>query len=213
MVEPVLFDYWRSTASYRVRIALGLKGLSYKAQVVDLLAGAQKASAYRQRNPQSLLPSLQIDDQLLTQSLSIIEYLEETRPEPALLPADALGRARVRALSHAVAMDIHPVCNLRVVNHVVGLAGGGEAGKRAWMQHFIGEGLDALEAMLTRSPASRFSYGDSPTMADLCLVPQLYNARRWELAVDRWPRLTQIDTECAELEAFRNAHPDAVGPK
>ena len=213
MVEPVLFDYWRSTASYRVRIALGLKGLSYKAQVVDLLAGAQKASAYRQRNPQSLLPSLQIDDQLLTQSLSIIEYLEETRPEPALLPADALGRARVRALSHAVAMDIHPVCNLRVVNHVVGLAGGGEAGKRAWMQHFIGEGLDALEAMLTQSPASRFSYGDSPTMADLCLVPQLYNARRWELAVDRWPRLTRIDTECAELEAFRNAHPDVVGPQ
>lgn len=213
MVEPVLFDYWRSTASYRVRIALGLKGLFYKAQVVDLLAGAQKASAYRQRNPQSLLPSLQIDDQLLTQSLSIVEYLEETRPEPALLPADALGRARVRALSYAVAMDIHPVCNLRVVNHVVGLTGGGEAGKRAWMQHFIGEGLDALEAMLTQSPASRFSYGDSPTMADLCLVPQLYNARRWELAVDRWPRLTRIDTECAELEAFRNAHPDVVGPQ
>jgi maleylacetoacetate isomerase len=144
----------------------------------------------------------------MAQSLAVIEYLHETHSDSTLLPADPAARAQVRRVAHAIAMDIHPVCNLSVVNRVVELAGGGDARRQAWMQEFIGRGLDAVEAILAEEQRGSFCFGGVPTLADLCLVPQLYNARRWECETARWPRLLAIDKHCGELEAFRSAHPD-----
>lgn len=208
---PTLYDYWRSSASYRVRIALGMAGVEHVSVPVDLLARQHKSDAHLARNPQGLVPVLDIDGHMLTQSLAIIEYLDDTRAPGLFLPADPLGKARVRALSHAIAMEIHPVCNLGVVNHVAELAGGGDAVKKAWMQKFIRQGLVAYEAMLADA-SGEFSYGDRPTMADLCLVPQVYNARRWEAETADLARITAIAARCEGLEAFVNAHPDRVKP-
>ncbi|XEN32212.1 maleylacetoacetate isomerase [Ensifer sp. WSM1721] len=206
--ETVLYDYWRSSASYRVRVALNLIGEDYRSVPVDLLAKAHRTPEHLERNPQGLVPVLDIDGERLTQSLAIIEYLAETRAGSSFLPADALGRQRVRALSYAVAMEIHPVCNLGVVAHVMAAAEDGEAARRAWMQKFIGEGLAALERMLDHPSTGAFCHGDSPTMADICLVPQVYNARRWELDLSPCPRIVAIDQRCAEIDAFARAHPD-----
>ncbi len=208
MSETVLYDYWRSSASYRVRIALNSLGESYRSVPVDLLAKAHKAPDHLVRNPQGLVPVLEIDGERFTQSLAIIEYLAETRATSGFLPEDAIGRQRVRSLSYAIAMDIHPVCNLSVVSHVMANAEDSEAARRNWMRKFIGEGLAAFERLLDHSATGRFCHGDMPTMADFCLVPQVYNARRWDVDLSACPRLVAIDQNCAEIEAFARAHPD-----
>ncbi len=210
---PLLYDYWRSSASYRVRIALALKGMAFERCSVDLLKNEQKAVTHLARNPQGLVPALAIDGLLLTQSLAIIDYLDETRPEPPLLPQDAAGRARVRALAHAIAMEIHPICNPSVVARVLELAGGEQEMRQAWMQEHIARGLDAVERLLQRPETGAFCHGDAPGLADCCLVPQLYNARRWGLEVETWPRITEIDANCADLPAFQSAHPDRFNPE
>lgn len=209
-MSAVLYDYWRSSASYRVRIALNMLGEAYDSMPVDLLAGDQKSAEHTARNPQGLVPALMIDGRLFTQSLAIIEYLDETR-QAGFLPAAPVGRARVRALAYAVAMEIHPICNTGVANHVVELTGGGEAARKAWMQRFIGQGLAALEAMLDDGQAGAFCHGDTPGMADFCLVPQLYNARRWEVDVSGFSNILRIGENCAGLEAFAAAAPERVG--
>ncbi|MBX4924214.1 maleylacetoacetate isomerase [Rhizobium bangladeshense] len=210
MREVVLYDYWRSSASYRVRIALNLLDIDYRTIPINLLDGAHKAADYLRLNPQGLMPTLVIDGKTLTQSLAIIEYLAELRPEYGLLPSDGLDRQHVRALSYAIAMDIHPICNLHVVSHLKTLTDKAEA-REEWMKHFIGDGLRKLEIMLGES-YSAFSFGDKPTMADLCLVPQVYNARRWGVDMTTFSRIADIDARCAELPAFQAAHPDRVKP-
>jgi maleylacetoacetate isomerase len=210
--DLVLYDYWRSSASYRVRIALNLKGLSYASHSVHLVqeGGQQHAPAYLSLNPQQLVPSLVDGDLVLTQSLAILEYLEEKWPAPPLLPADREGRARVRALALAVACDVHPLGNLRVLQYLQGELGVDDERKKAWARHWIATGFTALEAMLAGDPATgRFCHGDTPGMADACLVPQIYNARRWHLPMDAYPTLYRIDQACSALEAFRRAAPEA----
>jgi maleylacetoacetate isomerase len=210
---PVLYDYWRSSASYRVRIALNYKGIDYRLASVNLLTGENRTGAHKSRNPQGLLPVLQQGGTQMTQSLAIIEYLDEEHPEPPLLPRESLGRQRVRALSYAIAMEIHPVCNLSVAAEVARLTGGGDEVKKSWMQHHIRNGLDGYEGMLNLFRTSgRFSFGDTPSMADCCLIPQLYNAERWGLDLGRWPQISRIRSACDEIEAFALAHPDLIGP-
>ena len=213
MTDTVLFDYWRSSASYRVRIALNMLGIAHSSVSVDLLSGVHKQPEHLARNPQGLVPVLQIDGHMLTQSLAIIEYLSETRPGTTLLPADPLGRHRVRTLSYAIAMDIHPVCNLGVVFHVMQQSTEPEAARSAWMRKFIGEGLQAFERLLDNPATGDFCHGDEPGMADLCLVPQIYNARRWAADLAACPKTVAIADRCAGLPAFAAAHPDQVAPK
>jgi maleylacetoacetate isomerase len=210
--DIVLFDYWRSSASYRVRIALGSLGLSYRRVSVDLLAGEQRSPEHRARNPQGLVPALTIDGRTLTQSLSIIEYLAETRPEARFLPTDALGRQRVRTLSYAIAMEIHAVCNTGVINHVMDLTGGGDAVRSDWMKTFIGQGLAAVETLLDNSATGTFCHGDTPTMADFCLMPQVYNAERWGVDMSALATVRRVAETCMALPAFQGAHPQAVKP-
>lgn len=211
-----LYDYWRSSASYRVRIALGLKGLPYRSIAVDLLAEAHHSPEHRARNPQGLVPALAIDGLMLTQSLAIIDYLDETRPAPPLLPVAAPERARARAIAQAIAMEIHPVCNLSVVNAVAEIAGGDAdaqlASKTAWMHRFIRRGLEAVEQMLADLPVRRFSFGDAPGLVECCLVPQLYNARRWQVPLHGLECIARLDSACQPLEAFERARPEAVKP-
>lgn len=211
MTRPVLFDYWRSSASYRVRIALNLKRIDYERVPIDLLSGAHKSDDYRARNPQGFVPFLEIDGKGLGQSLAIIDYLDATRPEPPLVPADPADRAHVLALSLAVACDIHPVNNLRVITYLKNELGQPQEARDAWYRHWIAEGLGPLEALAAPS-AGRFLFGDSPTLADICLVPQLFNARRFEVPLDAFPTLVRADAEAAGLEAFAAAHPDRVAP-
>ncbi|MEM9230578.1 MAG: maleylacetoacetate isomerase [Pseudomonadota bacterium] len=208
---PVLYDYWRSSASYRVRIALNLLGLRYEARPVNLLTGAHRAADYLKINPQGILPSLEIDGHRLTQSLAIIEYLHATRNGSTLLPADPIGQHSTRQLSYAIAMEIHPVCNLGVAAHVVGLTEGGAAEKKAWMQHFIAPGLAAFEALMAQGDATDFCLGDTPTMADCCLIPQLYNADRWGVDYASHARISRIAASAQDHPAFAAAHPDEVG--
>ncbi len=198
-----LYDYWRSSASYRVRIALGLAGESWETVIVNLLEAEQLSDAHLSRNPQGLVPVLEIDGNRFTQSLAQIEYIDETRGLGLLL-ADPVDRAEVRALSYAVAMDIHPVCNLRVVKWAVEHSGN-QISKEGWMQHFIGEGLAAYEDMVQGGP---FSYGDRITLADVCLMPQLYNAQRWGVNLADLPKITRIKDSLDQIPAFQNAHPD-----
>ncbi|MBX4993169.1 maleylacetoacetate isomerase [Rhizobium binae] len=208
MSEVVLYDYWRSSASYRVRIALNLLEIDYRTVPVNLLEAAHRRPDYLTLNPQGLVPTLVIDGQILTQSLAIIEYLAELRPECGLLPSDIADRRKVRALAYAVAMDIHPICNLHVVAHLIEVTERPYA-REEWMKHFIADGLGKLEAMIGEAGGT-FSFGDTPTMADLCLVPQVYNARRWGVDITDFKRIIAIDARCAELPAFRAAHPDRV---
>jgi maleylacetoacetate isomerase len=213
MTDTVLFDYWRSSASYRVRIALNMLSIPHDAVPVDLLSGEHRQPEHLARNPQGLVPALWIDGHMLTQSLAIIEYLAETRPDTSLLPADPLGRHRVRALSYAIAMDIHPTCNLGVVFHVMQQSSDPDAARSAWMRKFIGEGLAAFERLLGHPATGDFCHGDTQSMADLCLVPQIYNARRWNVDLTACPRTVSIADRCAALPAFAAAHPDQVAPK
>ncbi|WP_341878470.1 maleylacetoacetate isomerase (plasmid) [Aminobacter sp. P9b] len=211
MSESVLFDYWRSSASYRVRIALNMLGEQFRSVSVDLLAKGQKSSAHLARNPQGLVPVLEIDGHAFTQSLAIIEYLDETR-RAGFLPSDPVGRQRVRQLSYAIAMEIHAVCNTGVVAELMRLAPDGEAARDAWMQKFIGDGMAAFEKLLDHPSTGQFSHGDTPTMADFCLVPQVYNARRWNIDLSAMPRVLDIASRCEQLDAFAKAHPDRVKP-
>lgn len=206
MSDVVLFDYWRSSASYRVRIALNMLGEEYRAVSVDLLAKSQKSSEHLARNPQGLVPVLEIDGHAFTQSLAIIEYLDETR-HAGFLPADAIGRQRVRQLSYAIAMEIHAVCNTGVIAELMTLVPDGEAARDAWMRKFIGDGLTAFEKLLGNPATGAFCHGDSPTMADFCLVPQVYNARRWNVDISGLARLLDIAARCEAIEAFELARP------
>ena len=211
MSKPILYDYWRSSAAYRIRIALNLKLIDYVAQPVDLLKGEHKGDLNLARNPQGLVPTLEIDGLVLTQSLPIIEYLDETRPDVPLLPADIRDRHRVRAIAAAIAMEIHPVCNMSVARYGTELAGGDDL--RPWMSHFITKGLAAVEIMVAQGATGGFCHLDAPTLADCCLMPQLYNARRWGVDLEPYPTLRAVEAHCAELNAFQRAHPDAVAPK
>lgn len=208
----VLYGYWRSSAAYRVRIALQLKQLEYADHPVHLVhdGGQQHAPDYAAMNPQQLVPCLRDGARTVTQSLAIMEYLDEAHPQPPLLPADARGRARVRALAQLVACDIHPLGNLRVLQYLERELGADEAQRGAWSRHWIAIGFAALEAMLADSAATgRYCHGDMPGLADACLVPQVYNARRWKLPLDDYPTIRRIDAACGELEAFRAAAPEA----
>jgi len=208
-----LATYFRSSAAYRVRIALALKGVSCKPEFVHLLrdGGEQHGAAYRARNPAELVPLLETDGgDLLTQSLAIIEYLDETVPEPALLPGDALHRARIRAFALAIACDIHPLNNLRVLQRLTRAHGQTQEAIDGWYRHWIMLGLPPLEAMLAQSGHNGpFCFGTAPTLADICLVPQLANARRYDCALDAFPRLLQADAACRALPAFAAAAPEA----
>ncbi|RZJ43204.1 MAG: maleylacetoacetate isomerase [Brevundimonas sp.] len=203
----VLHGYFRSTASWRVRIVLNLKGLVAEQVFHHLRKGEQRAPAYLALNPQGLLPTLVTDDgAALTQSLAICEYLDELHPEPALLPADPLARARVRAVAQAIACDIHPVQNLKVLQNLrdLGLA---EEAVQSWAATVIDEGLDAVDRLLAGSPGP-FAFGPTPTLADILIVPQLGNARRFNVDL-RWPRLLEIEAACLALDAFKSAAPGA----
>ena len=204
-----LHDYFRSSAAYRVRIALSLKGLTAERAFVHLRRGAQHADDYRALNPQGLVPALETDDGVvITQSLAIIEYLDETHPAPPLLPADALGRARVRSIALAIACDIHPLNNLRVLQYLTGTLGVPDAKKDGWYRYWCDTGLEALERRLAADAATGvFCHGDAPTLADACLVPQLANARRMAVDVAAFPTLLRIDAACQALPAFAAAAP------
>jgi maleylacetoacetate isomerase len=210
MNKPILFDYFRSSASYRVRIALNLKGIEFETVPVDLMHGKQKEAEYRSRNPQGFVPMLDLDGHRITQSLAIIQYVEETRPEPPLLPADPADAAHVRALALIIACDVHPLNNLRVLKYLGGALGQDEEARNAWYRHWVAEGLAALEAQAAPR-AGRFLFGDAPTLADICLVPQLFNARRFEVPLEAYPTLLRADVESNRIEAFAAAHPDRLG--
>ena len=204
-----LYDYFRSSAAYRVRIALNFKGVAPERAFVHLRRNAQREDDYLALNPQGLVPALVTDDgTVLAQSLAIIEYLEETHPSPPLLPGDAAARARVRALALAIACDIHPLDNLRVLRYLLHTVGVTEEQKDAWYKYWIDVGFEALEANLARDPATgRFCHGDAPTLADVVLVPQMANARRFGVEVAPFPTLVRIEAACLALPAFSRAAP------
>jgi len=207
MSRPILHDYYRSSAAYRVRIALNLKGVDYESRPVNLAEGAQKSTDYRALNPQGFVPMLEIDGLRLTQSLSIIMYLASRDPDPPLLPADPGEAAHVRAMALSIACDIHPLNNLRVLKYLKGELGHSQEAAHRWYAHWISEGLPALEAMAAPA-AGAFLFGDQPTIADICLVPQLFNARRFNVPLDDYPTLLRADENANKLEAFAAAHPD-----
>ncbi len=204
-----LYTYFRSSASFRVRIALNLKGLPWESTVVWLPSGEQRGDPFRAANPQGLVPLLVDGETRIAQSLAIIEYLDETKPGRKLLPADATGRARVRSLSMLVAAEIHPLNNLRVLDHLRDTLGLDVDAIGRWYRHWCDEGLAALERELADPRTGRFCHGDEPTMADACLVPQIFNARRYQTQVERYERTMRIFDECMTLDAFRDAQPSA----
>jgi maleylacetoacetate isomerase len=204
-----LYTFFRGSSPFRVRIALNLKGLPYETASVHLAKGEQRQSAYAAVNPQGLVPALVLDDgHVLTQSLAIIEYLDETFPRPALLPADSLERARVRALSLIVACEIHPLNNARTLSYLRKGMNQTEDQANAWYRHWVADGLAKLESTLTHFPGTgRFCHGDAPTMADCCLVPQVFNAKRFQCDTAPFPTVMRIFDECMQLEAFDRAQP------
>jgi len=207
----ILYTFFRRSAAYRVRIALNLKGLAYEAVPVHLSRGGgeQLAPAYRKLNPQSLVPVLQDGERVLAQSLAIMEYLEEVYPLQPLLPKNPAARARVRSLALAIACEIHPLNNLRVLNYLSGPLGLGDDARRTWYHHWIALGLGALEARLAGDrETGSFCHGDAPGLADCCLVPQLANARRFKCDVSPYPTLLGIEKNCQALDAFQRAAPD-----
>jgi maleylacetoacetate isomerase len=207
MSRPVLYDYYRSSACYRVRIALNLKGVDYEKSPVNLLESEQRSNEYRAVNPQGLVPMLEIDGHRLTQSLAIINYLDIRFPVPPLIPAAAAERAHVVAMALAVACDIHPLNNLRVLKYLKTDLGHSQEEVDRWYAHWIREGLPALEA-LAAPKAGQFLFGDAPTGADVCLIPQLYNARRFNVPIDDCPTLLRAEENANKMEAFAAAHPD-----
>jgi maleylacetoacetate isomerase len=203
-----LYDYYRSSASYRVRIALNLKGVSYERVPINLIDAEQKGEAYRARNPQGFVPMLEADGTRLTQSLAIIGWLDATYPEPRLVPEDVGDRAHVFALALTIAADIHPLNNLRVLKELARL-GVAEAARDDWYRHWVAEGFAALEA-LAGPRAGDFLFGDAVTVADVCLVPQMFNARRFDVPLDPYPTLLRADAAATALPAFAAAHPDRI---
>jgi maleylacetoacetate isomerase len=203
----VLYDYYRSSAAYRVRIALNLKGVTYEQRPVNLLESEQTGDAYRALNPQGLVPALEIDGRLLTQTMAIITYLDSRLPTPPLIPAMAPERAHVGAMSMIVACDIHPLNNLRVLKYLKSEVGASQEAVDRWYAHWILEGFPALEAMAAPN-SGKFLFGEMPTAADVCLVPQLYNARRYNVPLDDFPTLLRAEENANKLEAFAAAHPD-----
>ena len=202
-----LHTYFRSSAAFRVRIALHLKGLAFDPVVVWLPSGEQRAPAYVEMNPQALVPTLVDGDLRLTQSMAIIEYLDETHPAPALLPGNSAARARIRSLAQAIACDVHPINNLRVLGYLKGAMGQSQPAVDEWYRHWCREGLAAYERELAGAPAGRFSHGDTPTLADICLVPQIFNARRFELELAPYPAVMRVFETCMALPAFDAAQP------
>jgi maleylpyruvate isomerase len=202
-----LYGYWRSTASWRVRLALALKGLQFETVPVHLAHGGQLTPEFRALNPQGMVPALQLDDgTMLTQSLAILEWLEETHPEPALLPADPVERAQIRAFAEIVACDIHPIQNLKILKKLRSL-GQDQDGVNAWAAWIIEDGLDACEALIA-GRSGPYCFGDQVTLADVLLVPQLSNARRFGADM-RWPRILDVEAACQQLPAFKAAAPEA----
>jgi maleylacetoacetate isomerase len=205
-----LYNYFRSSASFRVRIALELKGLAYEYVPVHLPKGEHKQAAYAAVSPALLVPALQLDTgEHLEQSMAIIEYLDETHPQPALLPRDPLGRARVRALAQLVACEIHPLNNLRVLKYLTRELKVDDATKDQWYRHWVREGLEAFERELATGPAGRFCFGDAPTLADCCLVPQIFNGQRFKVSFDGLARTMAAFDACMALPAFQRAQPSS----
>jgi maleylpyruvate isomerase len=207
-----LYGYFRSSAAYRVRIALNLKGLDYECAFVHLTknGGEQFAPEYRAMNPQALVPVLQEDATTLTQSLAIIEYLDEVYPDPGFLPKPAAERARVRSLALTIACEIHPLNNLRVLRYLVNDLKVSEAQKNEWYRHWVVSGLEPVETRLANDSATvKFCHGDTPGLADICLVPQLANAKRFNISLDDFPTLVRIEQNCMALKAFQDAAPSA----
>lgn len=209
MSAVLLHDYWRSSAAYRVRIVLNLKGVEYASRPVNLAQGEQSRDDYHALNPQDLVPTLEIDGQVLTQSLAIIDYLDARYPEPPMVSSDPLERSRTLAQALVVAADIHPVNNLRILNALRADFGASEEQVRLWVQRWIATGFAALEAS---APEAGMFGGESPNLADVCLVPQMYNARRFDLDLECYPRLLAIDAAARAIEAVANAAPEAVHP-
>jgi maleylacetoacetate isomerase len=203
------YGYFRSSAAYRCRIAFNLKGVTYDFQSVHLRkdGGQQKSAGYRAVNPQALVPAIEAGDFRLTQSLAIIEWLDETRPGPKLVPAEPDLRAKARAFAQIIACDIHPLQNLRVLEYLRTGYGADEVAVTAWCKRWISEGLTACEALLQRSDVSSFCFGDTPTLADICLVPQMFSADRFGVDLSAMPRLRSIRERCEALPAFAEAHP------
>jgi maleylacetoacetate isomerase/maleylpyruvate isomerase len=202
-----LYTYFRSSAAFRVRIALNLKGLAYEPVFVHLAKGEHRKPEYAGKYPQGLLPTLLADGLELSQSLAIIEYLDETRPKPPLLPRDAPGRARVRSLSLLVACEIHPLNNLRTLQYLKRQLGQSEEQVSTWYRYWIADGLAKLEADLLRGAGGKFCHGDAPTMADCCLVPQIFNAKRYGCELAPYPTIMRVFEQCMRLEAFDRAQP------
>ena len=207
MPGAILHDYFRSSAAYRVRIALNLKQVDYERRAVNLAEGEQRSPDYRALNPQGFVPMLEIDGLRLTQSLAIIVYLDQKFPQPPLMPADPADGAHVRAMALGIACDIHPLNNLRVLKYLKNELGHSQADVDGWYRHWVAEGLSALEAMASPR-AGKFLFGDDPTLADVCLVPQMFNARRFDVPLDDYPTLLRADENASAIEAFAVAHPD-----
>ena len=209
LLRMKLHNYFRSSASFRVRIALELKGLPYEYVSVHLARGEHKKDAYAALSADGLVPLLEVEGQKLSQSMAIIEYLDERYPQPALLPSDAPGRARVRALAQSIACEIHPLNNLRVLKYLMHELKVGDEAKNAWYHHWCREGLEAFERQLAQLPPSRYCHGDSPTLADCCLVPQIFNAQRFNVSLDGLSRTMAAFDACMALPAFQKAQPSA----
>jgi maleylacetoacetate isomerase len=212
MEKLTLYSYFRSSAAYRVRIALNLKGLCYDQRFVHLVKGGgeQHSNSYREINPQRLVPSLMVGATILTQSAAICEYLEETYRIPPLFPSDPAARAYIRGVMQAIACDIHPLNNTRVLSYLTKTLDLLDAEKAAWYRHWVEEGLAAIEIMISKhGDAGKCCHGDDPTFADAFLIPQLFNARRFDIPLDAYPRLTSIESHCLQLKAFIAAHPSA----
>ncbi len=209
MSDTVLFDYWRSSASYRVRIALNLKQVAYQAVPTDLVTDQQKAQDYVARNPQGFVPMLQIDGHDLTQSLAIIDYLDATRPDPRLIPADPAQRAAMLARAMIIIADIHPLNNLRMLRYLKTQMGQEQSAIDDWYRHWVAEGFAALEQM---APEAGLFGGEAPDLTDVCLVPQMANARRFDVDLSVFPNLVRIDAALQAIPAFAAAHPDQVKP-
>lgn len=202
-----LYSYWRSSAAYRVRIALALKHLPYDTAYVHLVngGGEQHSAGYKSLNAQGLVPSWQCEEGVLTQSLAIIEYINDCHPDTPLLPSAPFARAKVRAMAQAIACEIHPINNLRVLKYLRSSVGLDDEAVNHWYQHWVVEGLNALERMVENDG---YCYGDTPTLADICLIPQLYNARRFNVDLTAYPKLCRIEANCLQLEAFKQAVPE-----
>ena len=208
MSQTILHGYFRSSAAFRTRIALNLKSIAYEQRFRHFRKGEQRSPDFLKLNPQGLVPALEIDGLVLTQSLAIIEYLDETRPSPALLPKDAAGRARVRALAYATALEIHPINNLRVLQDLTARFGADDKAVASWFRHWVMETFGPIEKMLSGDKATgKFCHGDAPTLADICLVPQVINNTRFDVDMTPYPTINRIYKACMDTPAFANAAP------